>query len=88
LAKGLLTQYSELWAFLTALTHPDGEKRQTGSLSLSFDVDMLKLSLTDDETGQYVCLTGRDIDQLLVEAERGLCDGSLHWRRSRYAKKK
>jgi hypothetical protein len=88
LAAGPLTEYSELWAFLTCPTHPDGVSRLTGSLSLSCDVGMLKLSFQDDETGHYACLTGWDLVEMLTEVELRLGDGSLSWRPSRFAKRK
>jgi len=84
LVAGPLSEYSELWAFLTSRMHPDGESRTTGCLSLSCDVDLLKMSLQDEETGQYACLTGTDLTTLLTEIELRLGDGSLAWRPSRY----
>jgi hypothetical protein len=88
LDAGLLTQYSELWAFLTASTFEDGARRRTGRLSLSCDADLLALSLTDEETGQYACLSGRNVTALLEEAELRLSDGSLSWRPSRFKRSK
>lgn len=88
LAAGLLTQFSELWAFLVSTTHPDGAARQTGSLSLSFERGLLALSLNDTETGQYAYLNGKSVDDLLLQAELRLSDGSMPWRPSRYAGKK
>lgn len=83
-AKGLLEPFVELWAFLTASTYPDGRKRRTGRLSVSFESGLLGLLLTDDETGQYAFLNGRSLDDLLLEVESRLADGSLAWRPSRY----
>lgn len=88
LGAGLFAEFSEIWAFLTARTHPDGAPRLTGSLSLSCDQDLVKASLTDEETGQYACLTAHDLSDLLTEIELRLSDGSLAWRKSRYAGKK
>lgn len=81
---GPLSQYAELWAFLTATSYPDGAKRRTGRLSLSCDVDLLGLSLVDEETSQYAFLNGRDLTSLLEEAELRLADGSLSFKPSRY----
>ncbi len=86
LDAGPLTEYSELWAFLTAATYPDGSKRRTGRISLSCDVDLLGLSLIDDETGQYSFLNGKSIAGLLTEVELRLADGTLSWRVSRFNK--
>jgi len=88
LELGLLKPYPELWAFLTASAYPDGRKRQTGRLSLSFESGMLGLLLTDDQTGQYAFLNGRNLDDLLTEAELRLEAGSLHWKPSRYHNRK
>jgi len=87
LDAGLLSEYSELWAFLTAVSYPDGTKRRTGRLSLSSESDLLGLLLTDDETGQYAFLNGRSYTDLLMEAELRLSDGTLSWRPSRYGLK-
>lgn len=86
LAAGPLAEFSELWAFLTLLTHPDGVSRLTGHLSLSLESGVLKLSLTCDESRQYACLMGSSLGDLLAEVELRLEDGSLPWRPSRYAK--
>lgn len=88
LEKGLLEQYAELWEFLTATSYPDGRKRQTGRLTVSFDAGLLGLLLTDEETGQYAFLNGRNVTTLLEEAELRLSDGSLSWRVSRYNQRK
>ncbi len=88
LDAGLLQQYSELWAFLTAETFPDGTKRRSGRISLSFESGLLGLLLTDEETGQYAFLNGRDLDDLLADGELRLADGSLSWRPSRYGSRK
>jgi hypothetical protein len=88
LDPGLLKQFSELWAFLTQSTYEDGTRRKTGRLSLSCDVDMLGLSLHDEETGQYAFLNGRSLDGLLEEVELRLSDGSLSWRASRFTRRK
>ena len=84
LDAGPLAQYSELWAFLTQTAYPDGQKRQTGKISLSFESGLLGLLLTDSETASYAFLNGRGVTDLLTEAELRLADGSLSWRVSKY----
>lgn len=84
LVAGPLSEYSELWAFVTQTAYPDGTKRRTGRLSLSCESGMLGLLLTDDETGQYAFLNGRDVTGLLTEADLRLGDGSLSFRPSRF----
>jgi len=88
LAAGLLSEYSELWAFLTATTFPDGSKRQTGKISLSCESGMLGLLLTDAETSSYAFLNGNDVTSLLTEAELRLGDGTLSFRPSKYPGRK
>lgn len=84
LDPGPLKQFSELWEFLTATCYSDGSKRRTGRLSVSFESGALKLSLSDDETGQYACLSGRNLTSLLEDAELRMDDGTMPWRSSKY----
>lgn len=84
LDAGPLKQYCELWAVLTATTYPDGRRRQTGRLSLSCESSLLKVTVTDQETGQYACLTGGSLDELLLALEMGIADGTCPWRPSSY----
>jgi hypothetical protein len=84
MAAGLLSEYSELWAFLTAVTYPDGSKRLTGKISLSCESGQLGLLLTDPETQAYAFLNGKSLTDLLTDAELRLSDGSLSWRASKY----
>jgi hypothetical protein len=88
LDAGPLSQYSELWAFLTAVTFPDGALRRTGRISLSCDKGMLGLLLTDDETSSYAFLNGTQVTELLEEAELRLADGTLSFRPSKWTKGK
>lgn len=84
LDAGLLSQYTELWVFLTSPSYPDGRKRLTGRLLLTCESGLLGLSLQDDQTGQYAFLNGRSVNSLLEEVELRLSDGSLAWKPSRY----
>lgn len=88
LDAGLFKQYPELWDFLTTSILPDGTPRVTGRLSVCFESGVLKLSLTDDHTRQYASLSGRAMDDLLVEVELRLSDGSLPWRASSFTRGK
>lgn len=88
LDAGPLKPFPELWDFLTTSTLPDGGKRLTGRLSVCFESNVLRLSLTDDHTRQYATLCGRDLSDLLTEAELRLVDGSLPWRPSGFVKGK
>lgn len=81
----LLKPFPELWQFLTAHSFPDGQKRQTGRLSLSCGSDGLKMTLNDDETGEYCTKVGNSLDDLLLEFEAGLEPPTLPWRPSQYS---
>jgi len=84
LDAGLLSQYSELWAFLTTTTYPDGTKRLPGKISLSCESGLLGLLLTDCDNDQYAFLSGRNPTTMLEEAELRLSDCSLSFKPSKY----
>ncbi len=88
LVAGPLKQFSEIWAFLTGADTVTGASRLPGSLSLKCASGLLGLTLNDAETGQYVFLQGRDLEEMLLMAEGGLGDGSLHWRPSQSGPRK
>ncbi len=88
LAHGqLLSQFSEVLAFLTQTTWPDGKRRTTGRLSLSCGLTSWTLSAVDEESGQYVSLAADTPDDALLMFEAGLADGTLPWRASKYSSK-
>lgn len=87
LVAGPLTPLSELWAFLTATALEGGKKRLTGKLSLSCESGMLAATLNDPSTGQYCCLEGHDLAELLTKLDDGLQTGFLPWRASKYLPK-
>jgi len=84
LVAGQWGQFPALWEFLTASVYPDGVSRKTGRLSVSFESGLIRLSLTDDETGQYASLNGRNLDDLFLNVELGLSENTLSWKASRY----
>jgi len=79
--------FPELWAFLTSPLSPDGEKRPGGKVSLSCDGGMWQLTLTDPLTGLYACLSGPDLDDLVLMAEARLSESTMPWRASNYSPK-
>lgn len=79
--------FPELWAFLTSSAFPDGTKRQTGKISLSFDSGMWNLVLTDVHTSLYACLTAQTVDDLVLMAEARLAESTMPWRPSNYTPK-
>jgi len=87
LVAGPLDGLSEVWAFLTATAYPDGTKRLTGRLSFSCEKGVLSVSLTDQETSQYVIRSGRSLSDILLALEAGLASGDLDWAPSRWSGK-
>jgi hypothetical protein len=85
LDAGPLKPLPQLWAFLTATCFEDGTTRKTGRLSLSFASGNLALLLNDEETGQYACLNGRSLSDLLADVELRLEADQMPWRASRYS---
>jgi len=83
-APGLLKPYSELWAFLTTTQLPDGSKRLPGRISFSFARGVLSVSLTDEDTGLFVCRSGKVLDDVLLVLESGLAASELDWGVSKY----
>lgn len=81
----LLREYSEIWEFLTKPSYSDGSKRLTGKISLQSSSAGLTLTLLDQTSNQYCCLTLETLDDLLLAFEVGLRDNSLPWRTSQYS---
>lgn len=79
--------FPELWAFLTSSLFPDGTKRQTGKMSLSFDSGIWSLVLTDLHTQLYACLNAPSVDDLILMAEARLAESTMPWRASNYGPK-
>src|SRR6266576_1571279 len=75
----LLGPFSELWEFLTGTKYADGTSRQPGLLSLKLSSTGLQVTLTDNSSGSYCCLTAMSLDDLFLSLEVGLKEGSLAW---------
>jgi hypothetical protein len=75
----LLSQFSELWEFLSGTTYASGKSRLTGHLSLRLDVEGCKVTLTDPSTHSYCTRVGQSLDDVLLLFEVGLSEGSLKW---------
>lgn len=82
----LLAPFSELWEFLTKPKYADGTTRITGHLSLKCSAGKLQVTLTDQTSGSYCCLTGDSLDDVFLALEIGLKQNSLPWRASGYTK--
>ena len=82
----LLSQFSELWEFLSGSTYASGKPRLRGSLSLRLDADGVKVTLTDPSTRAYCTRSGKSLDDTLLALEVALKDGSLKWLPSSFKK--
>jgi hypothetical protein len=82
----LLSNFSEVWEFLTKSVYQDGKPRQTGSLSLRLASGGLQVTLTDPSSASFCTLTMESIDDALLAFEVGLKENSLPWRASNYSK--
>jgi hypothetical protein len=88
LVPGLLSAYPELWDFLTVSSLPDGTRRLTGRLSVTCERGVITVSLSDDETNQFVSRSGKSLDDCLKSAEAGMASGELEWAVSKYPTKR
>jgi len=84
----LLSNFSEVWDFLTKPTYLDGSVRTTGTMSLKYTSGKLQVTLTDPTSATYCCQSGESLDDVLLALEIGLKEGTLPWRASGFAKGK
>lgn len=84
----IFDSFPECWAFLTCYAFPDGSKRQGGKMSLSCELGMWQLVLTDPSTSLYACLTAPELDSLILMAEARLSESTMPWRPSNYSSKR
>jgi hypothetical protein len=84
----LLSQFSELWAFLSGTTYASGKQRLTGSLSVSLASEGVKVTLMDPTSGTYCTRVGNSLDDVLMQLELGLADATLKFLPSNFAKPK
>jgi len=84
----LLSNFSELWDFLTKPSYADGTGRSTGIMSLKCMSGKLQVTLTDPTSSIYCCQSGESLDDVLLALEIGLKEGSLPWRASGFSKGK
>lgn len=79
--------FPELWAFLTSTLGPDGQPRQPGRVSLSWDAGLWSLSLNDPSTGLYASLSSQALDDLVLMVEARLSESTVPWKLSKYVPK-
>lgn len=77
-----LSQFPELWEFLSKPSYKDGAARQLGKVSLQLVSTGVQMTLTDPSASAYCCRQARTLDDALLLFEVGLQEGSLAWRAS------
>lgn len=77
-----LSQYVELWEFLSKPFYKDGTPRQTGKVSFGLNSGGIQMTLTDPSSSTYCSRNHQTIEDALLAFEVGLSDGSLSWRAS------
>jgi hypothetical protein len=77
-----LTQFPEVWEFLSKGSYKDSTPRQLGKVSLCLVADGIQMTLTDPTSCTYCSRHFRTIEDALLGFEIGLGDGSLSWKAS------
>jgi hypothetical protein len=89
LSRGqLLSEFSEIWDFLTKPCYQDGSPRLPGKVSLACSSGGLQVTLTDQTSNCYCCVTTASLDDAFLALEMALKDGSIAWRPSTFSKQK
>jgi hypothetical protein len=78
----VFTNYPGIWEMLTADTFADGEKRQTATVTLFFELGVTKVCLNDRASGVTAWASGTTPSDALDALESGLQGDTLAWRRS------
>jgi len=66
----------------------NGDRRETGRITLFFEDSMWKAQVKDADSAQIAFVSGECPDDLLGALDIGLETGKLDWRPDQYAKKK
>lgn len=77
-----LSQYPELWEFLSKPSYQDGQSRQLGKISFGLNSGGIQVTLTDPSSSTYCSRAYQTLEDALLALEVGLGDGSLTWRPS------
>ena len=77
-----LSQFPEIWEFLSKPLYKDGTPRQLGKVTLSLESGGVRMSLTDPSSCTYCSRQHPSLADALLAFEVGLSDGSLTWRAS------
>lgn len=84
----LLSQFVELWEFLSGTTYATGKPRLTGHLSLRLVSEGVQVTLTDPTSATYSTRVAASLDDALLSLEVALKDGTLKWHASSFDKRK
>lgn len=77
-----LSQFPEIWEFLSKPSYADGTPRQLGKVSLGLVSDGVQMTLTDPSSSTYCSRHYKTVEDALLGFEIGLKEGSLTWRAS------
>ncbi len=77
-----LSQFPELWEFLSKPFYSDGKPRQLGKISFGLNSSGLQMTLTDPSSSTYCSRNYPTMEDALLAFELGLSEGSLTWRKS------
>lgn len=77
-----LSQFPELWEFLSRTSYADGTSRALGKISLGLVSDGIQVTLTDPSSSTYCSRHYPNLDDALLGFEIGLKEQSLTWRAS------
>lgn len=77
-----LSQFPELWEFLSKPLYKDGAQRQLGKVSLCLVSGGVQITLTDPSSSTYCSRQYKSLEDGLLELEVGLDRGTLSWRAS------
>lgn len=77
-----LSQFPELWEFLSKPYYKDGSTRQLGKISFGWSSGGVQMTLTDPSSSTYCSRLYPTFDDALLAFEVGLGEGSLTWRAS------
>ncbi len=77
-----LSQFPELWEFLSKPSYKDGTPRQLGKVSFGLNSAGIQMTLTDPSSSTYCSRNYPTMEDALLAFELGLADGSLTWKAS------
>jgi hypothetical protein len=77
-----LSQFPELWEFLSRPSYKDGAPRTVGKITLGLSSDGIQVTLTDPSSSAYCSRHYPSLEDALLALEVGLSENSLTWRAS------